>query len=454
MSTIEFPRAVNGTYAFSSLSNFLTGTYNNSGFTQTFGETSVALSNPNLGLFVQDEWRAGSHVTINAGVRYDLQFLETIDTDRNNVSPRLGVAWSPSDARRLVVRGSVGRFYDRVPLRALANALLSAGNTTDVTQLRQTSVSLSPTQTNAPVFPNILTAVVPTTTLVNFTTMDRQLQNAYSNQASLEVERQIGTATSVSVGYHRLRGEHLLMQINQNVPACAASGNNNGCRPIPTYANNGQYLGRREFGIRRPAPVGHAAPRFLGRVPRVLHLLEVDEQPWRDVLRRSTGPDGYLEGLGPIRRRPAASADGERHGDVAGATADGLVAGCDEGRAGLRHAAGTTRHCRSTSPQGPRRFRGPPARPLVDGEPIPRNDGEGSRFSSVSLRLSKQIALGGRASADVIVEGFNIFNTRNDLARITVFGTGPYPASPAPTFGQVTVVGDPRSFQVGFRVRY
>ena len=47
--TIEFPRAVNGTYAFSSLSNFLAGTYNNSGFTQTFGDTSVALSNPNLG---------------------------------------------------------------------------------------------------------------------------------------------------------------------------------------------------------------------------------------------------------------------------------------------------------------------------------------------------------------------------------------------------------------------
>jgi hypothetical protein len=38
---ITFPRALRGTYAFSSLANFLAGTYNNSGFTQTFGETSV-----------------------------------------------------------------------------------------------------------------------------------------------------------------------------------------------------------------------------------------------------------------------------------------------------------------------------------------------------------------------------------------------------------------------------
>ena len=29
--------------------------------------------------------------------------------------------------------------------------------------------------------------------------------------------------------------------MNQNVPACVASGGNNGCRPNPSYGNNSQY---------------------------------------------------------------------------------------------------------------------------------------------------------------------------------------------------------------------
>jgi hypothetical protein len=37
--------------------------------------------------------RAGTGLTLNAGIRYDLQFLDTVRTDRNNFSPRLGFAW-------------------------------------------------------------------------------------------------------------------------------------------------------------------------------------------------------------------------------------------------------------------------------------------------------------------------------------------------------------------------
>ena len=188
--TITFPRTVRGSYTFSSLANFLAGTYNNAGFSQTFGDTQVQQGNTNLGLYVQDEWSATPRLTLNLGLRYDLQWLETIDTDANNVSPRVGFAWTPFEARDLVVRGSAGLYFDRVPLRALANALLSAGNTTDLAQLRQQNIALTPGQAGAPVFPDILPAPVPSVTLYNLTTMQRDLQNAYSRQASLEVERQ------------------------------------------------------------------------------------------------------------------------------------------------------------------------------------------------------------------------------------------------------------------------
>src|SRR5262249_48894454 len=159
-------------YSFSSLENFLSGTYNNSGFTQTFNNSVVAQASPTIGIYAQDEWKASRHVTLNLGVRYDVQFLKTIVTDTNNVSPRVGVAWTPFGCRDTVVRANYGLFYDRVPLRALANALLSAGNTTDAGNLSQISVSLSPTQAGAPVFPNTLSELtLPAGILFNFTTM-------------------------------------------------------------------------------------------------------------------------------------------------------------------------------------------------------------------------------------------------------------------------------------------
>src|SRR5947208_16108913 len=56
---ISFPRSIRGAYSFSSLANFLDGIYNNStGFTQTFGATEVSQTNPNVAMYLQDEWKA------------------------------------------------------------------------------------------------------------------------------------------------------------------------------------------------------------------------------------------------------------------------------------------------------------------------------------------------------------------------------------------------------------
>jgi hypothetical protein len=73
------------------------------------------------------------------------------------------------------------------------------------------------------------------------TTMDRNMQSAYSEQGSLEIEHQLGRSSTISAGYQHLRGLHLIVSVNQNVPACAAVGTNNGCRPNPNYGNNSQY---------------------------------------------------------------------------------------------------------------------------------------------------------------------------------------------------------------------
>ena len=129
-----------------------------------------------------------------------------------------------------------------------------------------------------PQFPAILTAPVPQVTLVNLTTMQHDLQSAYSRQASLEVERQVGRLGAVSVGYSYLRGQGLLMAINQNVPSCVAQGTNNGCRPDPGVRQQQPVFVGGRVHLSRAARLADATSVAVGLLPCQLHALEVREQ--------------------------------------------------------------------------------------------------------------------------------------------------------------------------------
>ena len=450
---ISFPRSVGGSYSFSSLANFLAGIYNNSGFTQTFGITEVSQGNPNAGFYVQDEWKMSPRFTLNAGLRHDLQYLDTIATDTNNFSPRLGFAWSPFESRRMVVRGSAGIFYDRVPLRALANALLSAGNTTDLGNLRQTSVGLSPTQTGAPAFPKILSEAVPLVTLVNLSTMDRNLQNAFSQQASFEIEQQIGEKGALSVGYQHLRGLHLIASINQNVPTCVASGGNNGCRPNPNYANNTQYSSLADSNynalhvsfVQRPVQwgsfrVSYTYSKSLNNVGEFFFSSPIDHYNiWQDYGRSDDDQRHRLVLQGTV------------HSSMSRATTawERLVNGFELSGMFQYYSA-----LPFNITAGANTIQGTAARPTVNGEFISRNAGTGFDFSSLSARLSRSFRISETVSLQGLVEAFNALNHFNGVTNNSVFGSGAYPSNPSPTFGQVTSVSDPRTLQFGLRLRF
>src|SRR4029078_1355946 len=97
---ITYPRSIRGAYTFAGMANFLAGVYNSAGYTQTFGETTIAQKNPTVGVYAQDEWKVNPSLTLKGGGGHDLQFLQEINTDMNNLSPRVGFAWAPDAARR------------------------------------------------------------------------------------------------------------------------------------------------------------------------------------------------------------------------------------------------------------------------------------------------------------------------------------------------------------------
>ncbi|MBY0504221.1 MAG: carboxypeptidase regulatory-like domain-containing protein [Bryobacteraceae bacterium] len=451
-TTITFPRSVKGSYAFSSLANFLSGTYNNLGFTQTFGNTVVPQTNPNAGIYLQDEWKVRPSLTLNAGLRYDLQFLQTIRTDRNNVSPRAGFAWSPFASRRTVVRGGFGLYYDRIPLRALANALLSSGNTTTLNSQSQISLSLSPTQAGAPVFPNILTAPL-TAGLVNFTTMDPRMQNAYSTQGSLEIEHQLGARSSFTVGYQYLRGIRLIVAMNQNVPTCVAAGANNGCRPNPNYANNSQYRSQADSNYhglhisfqQRPIRFGsyrisYAFSKSLNNVGEFFFSSPIDPTNlWRDYARSDDDQRHRITVNGALNS-PTGPARGAWQQLTHGYQLSGF----------LQYYSALPLNLTT----GVTTIQGTAARPLLNGDFISRNAGIGNDFFSINARASRTFSLGERVHLEALAEAFNLLNHRNNLTRNGVFGPGAYPSSPSPTFSQVTAVQDPRGVQLALRFRF
>jgi hypothetical protein len=107
-------------------------------FIQGVGSPSDSFTNKPLGLFWQDSWRARKNLTLNYGVRYDVEFppkfkapqglalpayaelgvQKGIQTDKNNFQPRIGIAYDPMGDGKTVIRGSYGIFYDH-PLLGL-----------------------------------------------------------------------------------------------------------------------------------------------------------------------------------------------------------------------------------------------------------------------------------------------------------------------------------------------
>ncbi|HSS97922.1 MAG TPA: TonB-dependent receptor, partial [Terriglobales bacterium] len=110
-----------------------------SNFIQGVGGPHDSFSNKTLGVFAQDSWRIKTNLTLNYGVRYDVEFTPTfnatnsaanfgqqflgitqgIPRDTNNFAPRIGIAWDPWKTGKGVFRASYGIFYDH-PLLALA----------------------------------------------------------------------------------------------------------------------------------------------------------------------------------------------------------------------------------------------------------------------------------------------------------------------------------------------
>jgi len=172
--------------------------------------------------YAQDDWRIHPRLTLNAGLRYevdtDVNNLSRVDElnpivvpfaslprhrDTNNWAPRLGFNWSTADSR-LSVRGGYGIYYDRVTLeiQSLERGLdgralpieVRAGNTFFI----DPGTGLVPPF--APSLSNPFTGfILPGAGAGGINIIDSHMQNPMVQQASLGLERQLGSREIVRI---------------------------------------------------------------------------------------------------------------------------------------------------------------------------------------------------------------------------------------------------------------
>jgi hypothetical protein len=434
--TIEFPGALQGSYTFTSLTNLQRGAYQQ--FQQAFGEPALSQSNPNLGVFVQDEWTARTDLTVTSGLRYDLQWLPSpIQLDANNVSPRIGMAWA-SGNRRTVVRGSGGLYFDRVPLRATSNALQRDG-------IHYKVAVLSFGEAAAPVFP-VVRPSFPADVLTAITAIDRHIQNGRSGQAAVQVERGVGGAASLSAAYLYLHGHGIIMQRNANVPTLTAAqasalGVPNLGRPNPNFGNISRYESIGDSWFNGLTLSFNARAAWWGSVRASYTLSRALDTSGNAFFNTPQNNFDVAAEKGPSdndqHHRLVISGVAGTQGTVLARALGGVQLGYLVSLASgvpFNVVAGSDLNNDTTNNDRP--------------PGVPRNSARQARTSSVDLRASRVIVLPKASRIEVLVEAFNIFNHVNILALNNTFGTG---SSPLATFRQPTLAGDARQLQAGIR---
>ncbi len=180
-------------------------------FSINAGNPQTSVSQFDVGVFVGDDWRVRSNLTLSLGLRYETQ---NNIYDWRDFSPRVTLAWAPGAIKKgsgpkTVLRAGFGVFYDRF---SLSNRL-TAERYNGIVQQQYVI-------TNPDFFPTI----PPISTLIAFQTtqtiqqISSTLRAPYVIQSAFSLERQLPFNTTVAITYANTHGLHMLRSEDINAP--------------------------------------------------------------------------------------------------------------------------------------------------------------------------------------------------------------------------------------------
>ncbi|HZC66797.1 MAG TPA: TonB-dependent receptor, partial [Candidatus Dormibacteraeota bacterium] len=208
---------------------------------------------PFTALFAQDAWQIAPNLTLNYGLRYEVDSqYGTLHTPKKNFAPRVSLAWDPFSDHKTVVRAGYGIFYSQIYAQ-IPGVVATLGNINDTRRIANSLVKL----TGVPGDPGVANSAAIFQTLfgagkincgtpppgqvacvgpADLEALGLNIQNTgplppgtvlfsgqpgykspMSQQASLGIERDLGAGFTVSANYVYVHTTHLPVAIDTNV---------------------------------------------------------------------------------------------------------------------------------------------------------------------------------------------------------------------------------------------
>ncbi|MBI3695493.1 MAG: TonB-dependent receptor [Acidobacteria bacterium] len=453
-------------------------------YLQGFGNPTVASTNPYYGFFVQDSWKVRPNLTLDFGLRYELDTRQPpLPTDTNNVAPRFAFAWDPFNNKKTTVRGGYGIFYSPVYYQVdwVVNALNQINGRRQIAQVFTTILDQGPANA-ANVFTTlrakgVIGVPTPTRSLTEadlapfgitfphtgplspFTLLfenSPDYVSPYAQQASLAIEREVVPNLSVSVGYTYVRTLKIPRARDKNLLAAPVDprlGIRVWSNPLRDFAN--PFIG--QFNVFESTARAFYSGMVVEVKKRFSHSFSVNgnytfSRATDEVVDYNTPFEANDQTN--LRAERALSSFDQRHKLVAyalwNAPARFQVAPIFRANSGrpfnllVGSDLNGDRHSDTDRPP----FAG-------------RNTGQGPNFWTFDLRLGHKIKFGESRHIELMAEAFNLFNRLNFASINNTVGnrSGPFnlrgrnDKTPSEPLG-FTAAYDPRRVQLGVRFNF
>lgn len=215
-----------GSFTFASMGDFLNGRVN--AFNIALGEQVSSIAQKSFSFFVQDSYKVRRNLTLELGLRYDLNLSPTerfdrfvsfdpataslvqtdqpYQSDKNNIQPRIGIAWDPFKDGKTSVRAAYAILVDQPVTNAVTGLTANPpfGDPRTITSTLARPVTL----TNA-LDVALAGGLAPAS-------IDDEFTNAYVQSWNLNIQREIMSGLALTVAYVGSKGTHLRISRNIN----------------------------------------------------------------------------------------------------------------------------------------------------------------------------------------------------------------------------------------------